>query len=223
VNPFASIRFSSGCVIDAAKMIRVEPAVGAATITGDASNTCPAETVTLTATASGATTYTWYRNGYQVQSGTKTTYTAVISASYTVQGKNANCTGIVSASKTVTIGCCPNCADWTKCDGFTQISNVTYEGTGAMTSRNDAISTCSNKGSSWRLPTIDELTCMCEHKYSLPGSYMGGSYWSSTERHNGYYGVYLGFSSYFSACYGFNYPHEGIDTDNKGSYVKCVK
>jgi hypothetical protein len=90
--------------------ITIQKSIGQATISGASSNTCPASVVMLTATASNATTFTWYRNGLEVSSGTSTQYIAASTGSYTVQGMNPCYTGATSTAKVVTInGCTYSC------------------------------------------------------------------------------------------------------------------
>jgi hypothetical protein len=57
----------------------------------------------------------------------------------------------------------------------------------------EANSHCNSLGNGWRLPTNDELQCMCNHMDELPGGWVGqgevtglGAYWSGT---SGYYAV----------------------------------
>jgi hypothetical protein len=152
----------------------VHPAVGAASISGAASNTCLDTTVALTATASGATTFTWYKDGSQVQTGTSSAYTATASGSYTVQGKNANCTGTTSANKVITITVCGNVPG---CDGLRLYQTTSpTDGNGTW---GEANAYCTNKDA--RLPTLTELECMCTNRENLPGGYSVGDYWSSTQ------------------------------------------
>ncbi|MDR1346971.1 MAG: hypothetical protein LBJ63_00865 [Prevotellaceae bacterium] len=78
-----------------------------ATITGDATNTCPEVTVVLTATATGATSYEWKKDGTVINGETDATFTVTAAGVYTAAGVNANGTGAYSAGKTVTITACP--------------------------------------------------------------------------------------------------------------------
>jgi hypothetical protein len=120
-----------------------------ATISGAAANPCPATTAVLTAAAANATTFTWYKNGAQVQSGTSTSYTVTATDSYTVQGKNANCTGTVSTAKVVTISTCSNGTTVTGCttptlylSGVGFSSSATYTNNGITISSPVTATTC---------------------------------------------------------------------------------
>ncbi|MDR0667320.1 MAG: hypothetical protein LBF90_01725 [Prevotellaceae bacterium] len=175
---------STGCVSAAAYgTVTVHTAVSAATITGDASNTCPAATVSLTASATGATSFTWYKEDSQVQTGTRSTYTVTSSGSYTVQGKNAHCTGTTSPSREVTIN---DCREVPGCPGLRVYQTTSpIDGSGAWST---ADTYCRDRGA--RLPTRTELECMCDNRASLSGGYtFGVFYWSSTPSGSVYYHV----------------------------------
>jgi hypothetical protein len=62
----------------------------------------------LTASATGATMYRWFKNGSQVQQSSSTTYSVTGSGSYTVEGYTSACTtpNTRSSSKVVTIATC---------------------------------------------------------------------------------------------------------------------
>ena len=163
---------ATGCVSASRLAVTgtIHTAVGGASISGDESNTCPTTTVSLSATASSATTFTWYKDGVQ-QTGTGSTYTVTASGSYTVQGKNANCTGTTSASKVVNIIDCrdvPGCAPL-KLYQFTSSYDGDEDGTWAV-----GVDLCKSLGA--RLPTTDELLCMCKNKDKLNGGYVNGKY-----------------------------------------------
>ena len=166
--------------------ITVHTAVATASCTGNASNTCPATTVALTATASGATSFTWYKNGSSVQTGTSTAYTVTASDSYTVQGKNANCTGPTSSAKVVTIS---GCGDVPGCPGLVVYQTTTAtEGSATWI---DAWKACNHKNS--HLPTVEELRCMCANKSTVPGGWPEeGALWSYEGSEDGY--------AYFVVC-----------------------
>ncbi|MDR0728817.1 MAG: hypothetical protein LBF19_01660 [Prevotellaceae bacterium] len=150
---------------EATKVIATYATVGAASITGDVQNTCPDASVTLTATVSGATSYIWYKDGQQVQSGVNANYTATATGNYTVQGKSAYCTGTTSVSKAVTInsGCVPGCP------GFRLYQ--TTEPYDFCTDYLAARSGCKNLGA--RIPSQTELECMCANQATLPGGLDG--------------------------------------------------
>ena len=77
-----------------------------ATITGDSENTCPATSVILTATATDATSYKWYKGSSIISGETGNTYTVTQSGTYYAVGINANGTGNQSDGKAVTISTC---------------------------------------------------------------------------------------------------------------------
>jgi hypothetical protein len=186
--------------------ITVNTAVAQATITGNASNTCPAATVSLSAAASGATTFTWLKNGSSVQSSTSSAYTVTASGSYTVQGKNANCTGTTSAQKVVTINACGNVPG---CTGFTLYqTTASSDGSGNWITAN---SYCTNPSRGARLPTRTELECMCSKKGDIQGGYKGGYNWSSTVNGGTHYIV------------GFNNCNTTSYDDADDYSFRCVK
>jgi hypothetical protein len=102
---------------------------------------------------------------------------------------------------------------WLSC-GITGISTVSYEG---YTNWNSANGFCQNKGSGWRLPSREELLCMCSKKSSLPGGYVGGNYWSSSANGStGEWYFYVDFSNGGNCA-----SQTNLITTNY--YVKCVK
>ncbi|GHT15106.1 hypothetical protein AGMMS4956_14350 [Bacteroidia bacterium] len=79
-----------------------------ATVIGNAANTCPADTVILTASATGATSYQWYKDDAIINGETASTYVVTATGTYSAAGVNADGEGTKSAGKTVTItGCVP--------------------------------------------------------------------------------------------------------------------
>jgi hypothetical protein len=144
-----------GCVNSTSAVIRgsyVAPPV----ISGASSNTCPNTTVTLTATATGATSFAWYKDGSQVQNGSNKSYTVSTSGSYTVRGYNAYCSPEVSSAHFVSRYCC---SEQTKAP-LTFIENTML--TDFKGSLANAIAYCQNAG--YRTPTLAEITCMCAEK-----------------------------------------------------------
>jgi hypothetical protein len=164
---------ASGCTSAAQTgTITVYAAVNTTTITGNPHNPCPTTTVALSATASGATTFTWYKDSLQVQTGTSNTYAATASGTYTVQGLNENCTGTTSAAHAVHISSCitvPGCPKIT-------LYQTTDSSDGKDT-WSGADKYCRNKGA--RLPSLEDLICMCAHRASITGGLEKASYWSS--------------------------------------------
>jgi hypothetical protein len=135
----------------------------------------------LTAAATGATNYTWYRNGSQVQNSTSPNYTVSSTGNYTVAGYNASCSGTTSVAKNVQI---LDCNAVPGCDGLNLLQG-TAPVDGAM-GWSAAKNYCASNGA--RLPTPSELNCMCNHKSSLPGSYSNAlRYWSNSNNPDGTY------------------------------------
>jgi hypothetical protein len=168
-----------------------------------------------TTNASGATVTglpdgvsgTWDADTYTI-SGTPS---ATGTFNYTVTTTNSNgCTNASANGKLTVKASCTNCSIWTTCPGITMVSSVAYENNTTM-NRKTANTYCYNKGTGWRLPTLTEITCMCQNKTTLPGSVSTGTFWTSTV--NGSNQYYYN----FSGC-GFS----SFD-NNKSYYVKCVK
>ncbi|MCL2098651.1 MAG: BACON domain-containing protein [Bacteroidales bacterium] len=83
------------------------PPVGG-TISGDATNTCPALVVELTTTPLiNVDSYVWYKDGTAISGATTTAYTASESGVYTVAGTNIVGTGDQGPGFPVTISACP--------------------------------------------------------------------------------------------------------------------
>ncbi|MDR0582064.1 MAG: hypothetical protein LBG31_03770 [Prevotellaceae bacterium] len=168
-------------------------------------------TATLGGGTTSAMTYSWNIGGSPSTTSvnTKTTQTLNANTAFTVTVTNAyGCTsaqktGAISISSPATsgntanaCGCasgltdcsgtclslsCTNCTCWNYCSGFTQISSVPYENN-TITTWSIANTTCQNKGTGWRLPTLPELQCMCAAKNNLPGGYIDThtwGYWAS--------------------------------------------
>ncbi|WP_421939937.1 DUF7507 domain-containing protein [Pedobacter sp.] len=68
---------------------------------------CAGSTVTLTSTATGVTTYQWYRNGVLIAGATGSSYGATSSGSYTVVGSTATCSSPLSDAVNVTVNNLP--------------------------------------------------------------------------------------------------------------------
>ncbi|GHT72499.1 hypothetical protein FACS189456_1160 [Bacteroidia bacterium] len=78
-----------------------------ATVIGNANNTCPADTVILTASATGATTYKWYNGTTPIDGETASTYVVTACGTYSAAGVNDDGEGTKSIGKPVTIALCP--------------------------------------------------------------------------------------------------------------------
>jgi hypothetical protein len=80
-----------------------------AVVTGASANECPATSVDLTASASGAQSYEWYRNALVIGGATAAVYTAISSGTYHAVGVNPAGKGAKSDDKevTVTLNCPP--------------------------------------------------------------------------------------------------------------------
>jgi hypothetical protein len=200
-------------------------------------------TATLSGGTTSAMTYSWNIGGSTstTTGNTKTTQTLNANTAFTVTVTNANgCTsaqysgaisltspsasgqtanacgcalGLTNCSGTCLSSCCTNCASWTTCSGFTQVSSVAYEN-GTKMNWSTANTYCQNKGDGWRLPSKTELMCMCANRYSLPGGYANYDYyWSATIDCNSEYCV-----TYFVDCTTVNDPWT-----SDGGFVKCVK
>lgn len=81
-------------------------APGNAAITGLSANECPADEVTLTATAAHATSFQWRKNGTVIEGETLSTLTVTESGTYTARGINTHGEGNWSIGKEVLIGVC---------------------------------------------------------------------------------------------------------------------
>jgi hypothetical protein len=99
---------------------------------------------------------------------------------YTVTTQNSN--GCTNVKATGQISTCPkpsNSATWKTCTGFTMISNAQAEKCTNMSHAN-AVTTCTAKGSGWRLPTQAELKCIAQNYTTVPGGVNDYGYWTST-------------------------------------------
>jgi hypothetical protein len=200
---------------------------------------CSGTAATLTVTAKSGETYTWYHSGGSLLA-TGNTYSTGTAGGYYVVATNADGCTTTSRTATVTVnypgangqsatacgcagnlsncsGTCRDCCDgycesWTAC-GFSQISTKRSEG--IVTHWSAANAQCQNKGPGWRLPTLQELECMCS--YPVPSGFETAYYWSST----------LSANSYGDPDYYCIFPRDCLRTsgdsiDNHYS-AKCVK
>jgi hypothetical protein len=143
-------------------------------------------------------------------SGTATVTVTIGTPSASGSAPNAAC-GCANSLTNCNNTCQASCGNFWTCTGFTEVTNAQYDGSGAM-NWDSAKTTCSNKGSGWRLPKREELECMCANKATLPGGSNGDWYWSSTAgKSGGSYGIR------FSDCV----PVDG--RYGNSTYAKCVK
>ena len=230
------VQSAEGCTatLPDAATVTVHPAFSPGAITtasGTATEgTDPNITIDSATDASGgdgSITYQWRRSGkssatLSLNSSTyplnnnSTNYSTEGTYYFTRYAHDEFCNTAWAASSgqyTLTVAAsCTNCASWTICDGFTQVSSVSHENNTTMNWAN-ADDYCKQKcgGSGWRLPTRQELVCMCGERSDLPGGYESASYWSGTADGSKYYRVYL------SGCGAYS-----TDPSTK-YYVKCVK
>ncbi len=202
---------------------------------------CANSGVTLTANVSGGTTtantYTWNIGGATTTTTTNTfaVPAASITASktFTVSIRNANgCASAVSNTGTITVnapgsagqssspcGCAGGLQDcngvcqsscvytaWNFCSGITAITTATSEGTKTWSEANNY---CNNLG--MRLPTHDELHCICDNKSQLPNNYVSSWYHTTISKPGTTWTLV-----HFSNCESNSAAVSGRD------YVRCV-
>ncbi|MDR2118071.1 MAG: DUF11 domain-containing protein [Tannerellaceae bacterium] len=95
-------------VIEAYVIVNTTQAPAAATISPANPAICEGEGsgVTLTATATGATSYQWYRNNVEISGATQSTYSATSGGDYRVTYYNGTCVSQMSSAVTVTAKPC---------------------------------------------------------------------------------------------------------------------
>jgi hypothetical protein len=192
-----------GCESSVASVtVTINPVPSVPTMGGGGGPYCGSTTISATAGANG--------NGIRWTDNNTTVSPRSVNSSGTYYAVSTSTAGCVSSSASVTVTMTPNCANWTTCSGFTQVSNVSYE---ASLAHAAAATFCQNKGTGWRLPTLSELQCLCSNKATLPGGYNVYRYWSST--------LYTGVMYYavkFDAC-----RIENNNSPLNAHEVKCVK
>jgi hypothetical protein len=193
-----------------------------------------------------ATVYSTVTSGGITCKSSSTSTTGAITAPGT-NGQSAICgcsSGLQNCNGTCTNLGCSNCMCWSACNstqgyynstgdridyysrygitagiqtGFTQISNNTQEGSGGMNWR-DASIYCGNKGSGWRLPTLNELKCACDRRNNAPAlSFANNSlYWTATPR-SGVTDTYYTVAFDGNKCTVSEFSRIG-----ESYYVKCV-
>jgi hypothetical protein len=202
---------------------------GSATVTA---GTNPGATITNSSSATGGNgsiTYEWRRTGTS-----SATFTSSNSTTYNIGSDATNYSTVgtyyfkryahdgcntawkeSSGSYTLTVNPpCTGCVLWETCsyEGFTYISNTSSEG---LMHWSTAEAHCSSKG--MQLPTIPQLTCMCNNKGGLPNSYEANYYWSNMPYpyETGHYNDIK-----FTNCI---MDHNGGTGSNNRNYVRCVK
>jgi hypothetical protein len=97
--------------------------------------------------------------------------------------------------------------------GFTAISCVSSEGRMTWSEANDV---CKNKGAGWRLPTQNEMRCVCINKSNLAavGGYANLGYWTSSAYETG---------SAWTTDFTGNCYNDVAHFFGERDYVKCVK
>jgi hypothetical protein len=189
---------SCGASTSTAAMVTVRATnLSAGAISSDSTTifvgTNPGVTISNSTSASGGNgsiTYQWRRSGtssatltgsdstYNIDSDANNYFT-VGTYSFNRYAKDGLCDWMAATGTyTLTIKSSISYVTWTGCSGFTMITDSQYEGSGTMNWK-EADEYCTRNG--MRLPTVDELYCMCENKESLPDGYKSTDYyWSST-------------------------------------------
>ncbi|NTS44036.1 hypothetical protein HRG84_24365, partial [Flavisolibacter sp. BT320] len=141
------------------------------TISPATATLCPGSNITLTAT--GGTSYQWYRNGVKIDGATAATYSASQAGEYTADIISGDCQGKSSNAATLTAGTAPtgtiSPATATLCPGASLTLTVTG-GTSYQWYRNgvkiDGATAATYAASEAGEYTADILTASCEGKAS---------------------------------------------------------
>jgi hypothetical protein len=239
VSPVANASYmlyaktAEGCVASAtnAAVVTVYPIPDAPTMGGEGNSYCTSGTITATF-GNGGTGIRWTDDNtaasprtvsasgiyYAVTTSDEGCESSAVSVSVTIvppggQGQQNTCgcaTGL-----NICNGLCTayGCNAPTICGGFTEVSTLQYDGSGLLTWTN-ARNACWAKGEGWRMPDGNEASCLCYHKATLPGGYVGANYWSS---HPGNIGNYQVQAFHKDNCLG------GYLMPDNQAYVKCVR
>ncbi len=98
---------SSDTAADISVTVNPTPAAPVITASGPL-GICPGQTLDLTATPAGATSYQWYQDGNAISGATAQDYTATTSGTYTVTAENSfSCTSDLSTAAVVQNPCLP--------------------------------------------------------------------------------------------------------------------
>jgi hypothetical protein len=93
---------------------------------------------------------------------------------YGAEGSAPGTCGCASCLTNCSGTCTASCHLFTACSGFTEVYVVLDKKSGQQ----GASQVCQAHGTSWRLPTIEELQCLCVNR--LDAEIPDGDYWSST-------------------------------------------
>ncbi|NTS41468.1 hypothetical protein HRG84_11190, partial [Flavisolibacter sp. BT320] len=165
-------RHSSGCTSPVNNItITAFQGTPTGTISPATATLCPGSNITLTAT--GGTSYQWYRNGVKIDGATAATYAASEAGEYTADILTASCEGKASNSAVVTAGTAPtgtiSPATATLCPGST-INLSVSGGTSYQWYRNgvkiDGATAATYAASEAGEYTADIITASCEGKAS---------------------------------------------------------
>jgi uncharacterized protein (TIGR02145 family) len=204
---------------------------GAATVFADVNPTITIGNSSDASGGDGSITYEWRRSGTPLTGSNSTSYSIDSDPdnystpgtyTFTRWAKDGACAYWVASSGIYTLTVEEPIIAWTDCSskspGFTMISNRQYAGSGKM-NWNEADAYCKGIDSGWRLPSRDELICICNNKGSLPGGSSETYYWSSTPHDSDSHHT----MDFFDCDCDNHHPDSATDTDYGPLLVKCVK
>jgi hypothetical protein len=192
---------AEGCVTSVANaaVVTVNPTPTDLSLTATPAAICKDESATLTAYATNG--YRYSRDNSAWQTTTAFNVTPTSTTAYTLYVRStAGCTATLPNAATVTVGqpgaagqapdATCGCADGlTECSGtctatacnFTACAGITevVPGSGIPTFY-VADATCKSKGANFRIPTYDEMKCMCMSPYKTSLFSTWGGYWTTT-------------------------------------------
>jgi hypothetical protein len=205
------------------------------TLTASPETICAGATVTLTASATGAASYSingsaWYASPvFEVSPSSTTAYTlyaktaegCVASAAGAAavevtqpgaEGEEATACACASGLNNCSGTCKVSCTAFTLCETIVEVSDNPSDGYGLLSAM---YTLCTNKGAGWRIPELGELACLCSHREELPGGYASVNYWTPT------------YAS-FNRRYIVNFPScSSMSSDDISkatlNHVRCVK
>jgi hypothetical protein len=211
--PAAPTMGGAGTHCEGAATITATYGSGGNAIKWDDNSTDASRRVTTTGTYRAITTST---AGCTSSTATVSVTIGTPSASGSAPDPACNC----ATNLTVCNGTCQaSCSHFTACDGITEVTSEVSEGGKSYLGGNAAENVCKSKGSGWRLPTVQELQCMCEHRAELPEGYTNRYYWSSD------YYIYHGDTYFYIVWFNDDTCSVSESRIGYGSYwdVRCVK